>query len=84
MKADTFRHAGRLALWREVMVSSPPAAPRGEPGVNYIQLGLWLAAACRPRLPPLPITSLDAGRFPVRVKGGGLNVRHRRGQTDGS
>lgn len=37
MKADTFRHAGRLAFCREVMVSS---APRGEPGVIYIQLGL--------------------------------------------
>lgn len=91
MKTDTSRQAGRLAFWRDVMVSSPAATPRGEPGVNYIQPGLCtiktrLAASCLPQFPSVLITSLDAGTCSRKKnppkKRQESEISRRRGQTD--
>lgn len=68
MKADTLCHMGRAAFWREVMVSSPPAAPWGGLSVNYIQLGLCTIttrAGCRssPAIPFPAHHQLDPKRY---------------------
>lgn len=59
---------GRAAFWREVMVSSPPAAPWGGLSVNYIQLGLCTiktSAGCcsSPTIPFPPHHQLDPDRY---------------------
>lgn len=61
-------HMGRAAFWREVMVSSPPAAPWGGLSVNYIQLSLCSVKTGADLHPPPTFPSLLITSYNLRER----------------
>lgn len=61
-------HMGRAAFWREVMVSSPPAAPWGGLSVNYIQLSLCSVKTGADSHPPPTFPSLLITSYNLRER----------------